>query len=96
MEWQREEEHEGTEGGVSLEVHVDMVAAAFQVRVWSPAVAVPVSVFRYKGCSLLLSSSHLSAVHNNLLQNEDDEEAESHDKLWKGEAGLFKTIEAAD
>lgn len=92
MERQGEEEHEGTKGGVGLEVHMDMMTATLQVSVWSLVVPVPISVFWYKGSSLLLTSSRLSAVHDNLLQDEDKEEANSYDKLWKGEAGLFKTI----
>lgn len=47
MERQGEEEHEGTKGGMSLEVHMDMVATTLQVRAWSMAVFVPISVFRY-------------------------------------------------
>lgn len=42
VEGQGEEEHERAERGVSLKVHVNMVAAALQV--WAPTVAVAVAV----------------------------------------------------
>lgn len=91
MEREGEEEHEGTKGGVSLKVNVDVVAAALQVGACSMAVPVSISVVRYEGRPLLLRCSHLPTVQNNPLQHEDHEEAGSHDELWKWETGLFET-----
>lgn len=78
---------------MSLKVNMHMVTAVLQIRARSRAVAVsmPTSVFWYEGCPLLLSPSHLPTVQNNPLQYEDCEEAGGHDKLWKGETGLFET-----
>lgn len=93
MEGEGEEEHEGAERGMSLEVHVNVVAAALWVRTCAVAVAMTVAVssFWYEGGSLVMSCSHLLKVENNPLQNEDCKEASSHDKLWKRETGLFET-----
>ncbi len=91
MEREGEEEHEGTKGGVSLKVNMDVVAAALQVRACSMAVSVPISVVRYKGRPLLPSRSHLPTIQDDPLHYEDHEEAGSHDELWKGETGLFET-----
>lgn len=91
MEGQGEEQHERAERGMSLKVHVNMVATAFQVRARAVAVAVAISSFRYEGGSLVMSPSHLLKVQNNPLQDEDCKEASSHDKLWKRETGLFET-----
>lgn len=88
-EW--EEEHEGAKGGVSLKVHMDMMAAALQIRTWSMAVSVSISVVLYEGRPLLLSPSSVPTVQDNPLQYEDHEEARGHDELWERETGLFET-----
>lgn len=78
---------------MSLKVNMHMVAAAVKISACSMAMAVsmPIPVFWYKGCPLLLCPSHLPTVQDNPLQYEDCEEASSHDKLWKGKTGLFET-----
>lgn len=87
MERERQEEHEGAKRGVSLEVDVQVVAAALQVR--ARPVAVP--GLWYERGILLPSRPHLPTVQNDPLQNEDGEEAGSHDELWQGEIALFQT-----
>lgn len=69
-----------------MKVDMDVVAAALQVV----ACGLPVPVPLYEGCPLLMSPIHLPAGQDNPLQNEDSEEANSHDKLWKGEADLLE------
>lgn len=93
MEGEGEEQHERAERGMSLKVHMNVVAAALWVRTCAVAVAVAVAIssFWYEGGSLVMSCSHLLTVQNNPLQNEDCKEASSHDKLWKRETGLFET-----
>lgn len=99
MEREGEEEHEGAERGVSLEVDVDVLATALPIRTCSMSMSMSMSVsmtitiydFWYEGLPLLLRPSHLLIVQDNPLHNEDCEEAESHDKLWKRETGLFET-----
>lgn len=68
---------------------MDVVAAALQIRTCSVTMSVPISVVWYQGRPLLCSPSHLPTVHDDSLQDEDGEEAGSHDELWKGESGLF-------
>lgn len=91
MEGEGEEKHEGAERGMSLKVHMNVVAAALQVRTCAVAVAVTISSFWYQCGSFVMSSSHLLEVQNNLFQDEDCKEASSHNKLWKRETGLFET-----
>lgn len=93
VEREGEEEHEGTKGGVSLKVNMDMVAAALQVRACSMSVSVPVavSVVMHEGRPLFTSSSDLSTVQDNPLHYEDHEKASSHDELRKGETDLLET-----
>lgn len=91
MEGEGEEQHERAERGMSLKVHMNVVAAALWVRTCAVAVAMAISSFWYEGGSLIMSCSHLLTVQNNPLQNEDCKEASSHDKLWKRETGLFET-----
>lgn len=76
-----------------MEVHVDMVGAAFQIGGRDSAVAVSVSipVLWQQGRSLLTSPSLLPKVHDGFLQDEDSEEACSNDELWEWKAGLFRT-----
>lgn len=89
MEGEGEEQHERAERGMSLKVHMNVMAAALWVR--TCAVAVAISPFWYESGSLVMSCPHLLTVQNNPLQNEDCKEASSHDKLWKRETGLFET-----
>lgn len=105
MEREGEEEHEGAERGVSLEVDVDVLATALPIRTCSISMSMSMSIsmsmsmsmtitiydFWYEGLPLLQRPSHLLIVQDNPLHNEDCEEAESHDKLWKRETGLFET-----
>lgn len=93
MEGEGEEKHERAERGMSLKVHVNVVAAALQIRTCAVAMAVAVTIssFWYQCGSLVMSSSHLLEVQNNPLQYEDCKEASSHNKLWKRETGLFET-----
>lgn len=97
MEREGEEEHEGAERGVSLEVDVDVLATALPIKACAMSMSMSMSVtitiydFWYEGLPLLLRRSHLLIVQDNPLHNEDCEEAESHDKLWKRETGLFET-----
>lgn len=92
MEREGQEENEGAERGVSLEVDVDVVAAALQVD--SYVVAVPVSVLVPAVCDqrrpLLRSPVPLFAGQNDLLQNEDEEEADSHDERRNGKIALLE------
>lgn len=97
MEREGEEEHEGAERGVSLEVDVDVMATALLIRTCSMSMSMSMSLtitiydFWYEGLPLLRRPSHLLIVQDNPLHSEDCEEAESHDKLWKRETGLFET-----
>lgn len=98
MEREREEQHERTKGGMGLKVHVDMVATALQImgcglagpRPISLFMPMPVAVGLYQGGPLFASLSCLPATQDESLNNEDSEEASSHDELWEGEAGLFE------
>lgn len=99
MEREGEEEHEGAERGVSLEVDVDVLATALPIRTCSMPMPMSMSMtmtitiydFWYEGLPLFQRPSHLLIVQDNPLHDEDCEEAESHDKLWKRETGLFET-----
>lgn len=90
MEREGQEKHEGAKGGVSLEVDVDVVAAALQVgRRRGPAVAVAV-LWQQRRPLAVVSSSRLTEAQDHFLQDEDREETRGHDELWQGEAGLLK------
>lgn len=93
MEREREEEHEGTEGRVGLKVNMDMMAAALQIRTrgYPMPMVMPVSVVVYKGCPLVPSPCHFLTIQDKPLQDEDHEEAGSHDELWEGEVGLCES-----
>jgi len=84
VEREGEEEHEGAEGGVSLEVHVDVVALGGRAR----------SAAREQRRPLLLRRPvRLPTAQDKPLQDEDHEEAGGHDELWKREAGLSRPTE---
>lgn len=91
VERERQEEHEGAERGVSLEVDMQVLATALQVRARPVAVPVAMGGLWYERGNLLSSRPQLPTVQNDPLQNEDDEEAGSHDELWQGEIALFHT-----
>lgn len=101
MEREGEEEHEGAERGVSLEVDMDVLTTALLIRTCSMSMPMSMSTsmsmtitiydFWYEGLPLFQRPSHLLIVQDNPLHDEDCEEAESHDKLWKRETGLFET-----
>ena len=88
VKWEREEEHEGAEGGVGLEVHMHVGTTGLQVL--AKGVPVPVPSIRHEGSPLLMVTMDMLAVKYNSLQNEDQEEAWGYDKFREGEANLFE------
>lgn len=73
---------------MSLEVHVDVVAAAVHLRTPSMAVSVIPDLW-YEGLPLPRSSCQLPAVEDYPLHDEDGEEARRYDELRQREAGLL-------
>lgn len=87
MQRERQEEHEGAEGGVSLEVHVDVVAAALRLGTSSVSMRVVPDLW-YEGLPLHRRPPQFPAVEDNPLHDEDGEEARRHDELGQRETGL--------
>lgn len=75
---------------MSLEVHMDVVAAVLRVRTSSMSMSVIPDLW-YEGLPLLGGPPQFPAVEDNPLHDEDGEEAGRHDELGQRETGLFDT-----
>lgn len=93
MEGEREEEHEGAEGRVRLQVHMHVLDAALQATaVVAVPMAVPVAGCREQGGTLLTNGA--TEVQDDSLQDEHHEKATGHDEFSQGEAGWLEDSKA--